>query len=384
MDEVPDPDYDEFFATIFRLGTPAVLARQSSPVLLIETSRGCWWGQKHHCTFCGLNGNGMTFRAKSPASAIAQMQRLSSRYHITNFEAVDNIIDYRYLEEVCIPLARERCDFRFFYEVKANLKREQLRTMAQAGIQAIQPGIESLNSHILTLMRKGISMLHNVRCIKWAHYYGMHVGWNILTGFPGETVEDYEQQATLLPLLRHLPPPTACGRIWLERFSPYFVEDAFPVSAVRPLESYRFVYPEERIDIAKVAYFFDYEMADTIPDERHDRLRREVEAWKKAWEKPVKPQLVYQRAPEWVQVFDRRGDDVVGHMFHGLAADVFEACGETDRTVPKLCAQLGERRGIEVDGDDVLSALAEFCRLGLFLHEDGRYFTLALPVNRNW
>ena len=35
-----------------------------------ESARGCWWGAKHHCTFCGLNGSTMRFRA-SPASGCA-------------------------------------------------------------------------------------------------------------------------------------------------------------------------------------------------------------------------------------------------------------------------------------------------------------------------
>ena len=25
--------------------------------ILFESARGCWWGEKQHCTFCGLNGS---------------------------------------------------------------------------------------------------------------------------------------------------------------------------------------------------------------------------------------------------------------------------------------------------------------------------------------
>ena len=31
-----------------------------------ETARGCWWGERQHCTFCGLNGATMAFRSKTP------------------------------------------------------------------------------------------------------------------------------------------------------------------------------------------------------------------------------------------------------------------------------------------------------------------------------
>src|SRR5262249_23626703 len=44
------------------------------PVSLpIEFSRGCWWGQKYHCTFCGLNGNGMVSRAKRTERCLQEL-----------------------------------------------------------------------------------------------------------------------------------------------------------------------------------------------------------------------------------------------------------------------------------------------------------------------
>jgi ribosomal peptide maturation radical SAM protein 1 len=383
MDSVPDPDYDEFFSTLFRLGTHNVLAENQAPLLLIETARGCWWGQKHHCTFCGLNANGMQFRAKSPANALGQLRRLAGRYKIVNFEAVDNILDYKYLEEVCGPLAGERLDYRLFYEVKANLKREQLRTLARSGIKSIQPGIESLNSHVLTLMRKGISMLHNVRCIKWAHYYGIRVMWNILTGFPGETEQDYEDQIRIIPLLRHLPAPQGSGRIWLERFSPYFTDPSFPVHNVRPLDAYRFIYPQE-LNVSEIAYFFDYEMRDTVPEERHAELHRLVSDWKTAWAGGRKPELVYQRAPDWIQILDSRSGELDAHSFGGLEAAVYESCGETDRTAAQVCAELGGRGMGGAEPELVGAALRRFADLGLALEENGRFLSLALPVNTHW
>ena len=44
----------------------STLSNLIEPALLAESSRGCWWGEKFHCTFCGLNGAGMKYRSKSP------------------------------------------------------------------------------------------------------------------------------------------------------------------------------------------------------------------------------------------------------------------------------------------------------------------------------
>jgi ribosomal peptide maturation radical SAM protein 1 len=383
LDGLPDPDYDEFFATLGRLGRERVLG-EALPLLLFESARGCWWGEKHHCTFCGLNALGMAYRSKSPERVHAELRRMSARYQIVNFEAVDNILDMRYLEELCSPLIDERYDYKLFYEVKANLKRAQLRTLARAGVGIIQPGIESLSTHVLKLMRKGTTMLQNVRVLKWSHYYGIKVAWNLLTGFPGETREDYEEQARLMPLLVHLPPPAGGGSIWMERFSPYFTDPSFPVEKMEPWGAYRFVYPEDTVDVRKIAYFFDYTMGDTVPDECLAGVKRAMQEWRDRWTAPRLPVLVYQRAPDWIQVIDRRDPDAPQvHAFHGLDAAVYELCSDTDHTASRVHAML-RSDGVNVDGVEVERALERFCELGLMVGENGCYLSLALPVNGNW
>ncbi len=384
LDALPDPDYDDFFAALTRLGRERVLGN-SMPLLLFESARGCWWGEKHHCTFCGLNALGMSYRSKSPQRIHAELRRLSARYQIANFEAVDNILDMRYLEELCRVLIESRYDYQIFYEVKANLRREQLRTLARAGVRIIQPGIESLSTHVLKLMRKGSTMLLNVRLLKWAHYYGITVAWNLLTGFPGETREDYEQQARLMPLLVHLPPPSGGGPIWLERFSPYFTDESFPVRDAAPSEAYRFAYPEGSVDVRRIAYFFSYTMGDTVPEKCLEGVYRSMQVWQDRWKESRRPVLVYQRTPDWIQVVDRRepGSPRV-HAFPGLEAAVYEACGDTYHTPARIATALDEEHGVSVDTETVEHALTRFCELGLMVQEDGQYLSLALPVNANW
>jgi ribosomal peptide maturation radical SAM protein 1 len=383
LDGLPDPDYDEFFGALMKLGRENVLG-DALPLLLFESARGCWWGEKHHCTFCGLNALGMAYRSKSPERVHAELRRQSARYQIVNFEAVDNIIDMRYLDELCKPLIDERYDYRLFYEVKSNLKRAQLRTLSQAGVGIIQPGIESLSTHILKLMRKGATMLQNVRVLKWGHYYGIKVAWNLLSGFPGETVEDYEEQERLIPKLWHLPPPVGGGPIWMERFSPYFTDSAFPVESLEPWSAYRFVYPQESVDLHKIAYFFDYTMGDVVPDEQLVGVRRAMNEWRDSWKQPSPPVLAYQRAPDWIQIVDRRRPDAPkAHAFQGVAAAVYDVCSDTDHSASRVLALLRED-GIDAGAEDVEEALATFCDLDLMIGEDGSYLSLALPVNGNW
>jgi radical SAM superfamily enzyme YgiQ (UPF0313 family) len=53
LDALPIPDFSDFFADRSQSSAAAMFV---DPTVLVETSRGCWWGDKSHCTFCGMNG----------------------------------------------------------------------------------------------------------------------------------------------------------------------------------------------------------------------------------------------------------------------------------------------------------------------------------------
>ncbi len=63
MNHTPAPEFDEYFYARREGGYETYTGAQEV-LLPIETARGCWWGVKNHCTFCGLNRAGMEFRAK--------------------------------------------------------------------------------------------------------------------------------------------------------------------------------------------------------------------------------------------------------------------------------------------------------------------------------
>jgi ribosomal peptide maturation radical SAM protein 1 len=255
MDTLPVPDYSEYFAA--RDASPA--GSNVSPVLLFEASRGCWWGAKSHCTFCGLNGHSMHYRRKSPPRLLAELEVLIRRWPCPTLEAVDNILDMGYFDSVLPVLEQMDLPGPVFFEVKANLKRHHVAALKRANILRIQPGIESLSDHVLTLMRKGTTALRNVQLLKWCREYGIAVDWNLLYGFPGERDEDYLQIMDLLPRISHLQAPGACGPIRLDRFSPYFEHaQDFGLHAVRALPVYRFLYPLSGLDLDKVAYYFEF------------------------------------------------------------------------------------------------------------------------------
>lgn len=143
MDSLPMPDFSDYFDQ----WSESSAALSVTPTVLMETSRGCWWGDKSHCTFCGLNGANMVFRSKSAARVLDEMCYLSDRWQTDRIEVVDNILDMKYFTDLLPAVAREGRSWEIFYEVKANLNRQQVALLRAAGVSRIQPGVESLSDH---------------------------------------------------------------------------------------------------------------------------------------------------------------------------------------------------------------------------------------------
>jgi ribosomal peptide maturation radical SAM protein 1 len=375
LDGSPVPDYEDYFDRAERLGLMSKGSRRRTWIPL-ETSRGCWWGAKHHCVFCGLNGTTMQFRAKSADRVLEELATLAHKSGSFRFAGVDNILDVRYLLELFPAIIETGADFEFFYEVKSNLSRSQLRLLANGGVTHIQPGLESLSTPVLAHMRKGVTAAQNVNLLRWARYYGIDVGWNILWGIPGETVQDYACQSALVPQLTHLQPPDTDGRIWLERFSPMFTDlpdDRFRFKA--PERSYSYVYPAG-LDLSKAAYFFDYELKDALPDDAYEDLHQAIEQWRKAWEE-TQPELTYWFAPGLLQIYDGRWPDQKRTFtFRGKAAEVYLACSER----PRSAAAVHDELALDVAVEEVRDLFAEFERFGVMMLDGEHALALALPA----
>lgn len=378
LDELPVPNYDDYFQRAQALGLIDSTSRRSISIPF-ESARGCWWGQKHHCTFCGLNAESMAFRAKSAARLLDELSQLALRYRSFRFEAVDNILPMSYLEELLPQIIRNNYQYCLFYETKANLRRDQIRLLSEAGVQCIQPGIESFSSHVLALMRKGVRAAQNVNLLRWASFYNISVIWNILWGFPGEAAEDYEAQERLLPHLAHLQPPLSASRIWMERFSPMFSDrEHFPARQIAPEASYFYVYPAY-MKHERLAYFFDYQLSDALSDRVYAPIISHVRAWQSAWERHGRPSLTFRHSPELLQIEDRRvcGEETT-YTLTGPLASIYAA--SSDR--PQRAGALKETLDIDWPLDKIEKTLDELCKGGLMMRDGEEFLSLALPSRR--
>ena len=259
MDALPLPDFSDYFSRAAEVS----FSERILPDIAFESSRGCWWGAKHHCTFCGLNGDGMGFRAKSAEHVIEEIRQLSETWNVQRFIATDTIIHMPHIAGLFGRYADELADFRFFYEIKSNASETQLRTLAEGGVTYVQPGIESLDDDILKLMRKGVTALQNIALLRNCNEIGTRVYWNMLCGFPGEDSATYDAMAEVIGLIQHLEPPHGPSKIRIDRFSPFHeTPQALGFDNVRPAAAYHVIYGLPQADLRHLAYFFEGDRTD--------------------------------------------------------------------------------------------------------------------------
>jgi ribosomal peptide maturation radical SAM protein 1 len=334
MNGLPVPDFDDWIEERKRFG----MYDLDKMCLPLESSRGCWWGAKSHCTFCGLNANGMAYRQKDASRFQDELLGIVSRYGARFFFMADNILSTQYFKTF-VPWAKAHdIKLDFFYEIKANMNRQQLADLADAGISMVQPGIEHFSSSVLSLMRKGVSGIQNVAFLKYAAEHGIVTIYGILAGFPGEDPNEYARLVHELPKLVHFTPPSALIDIEFHRFSPYHNDPASFGIRLRPHEKYSFIYPLPESELARLAYQFEVEGRRAQDLSYLTKISRVVTTWQHQFNHD-ECVLTWQQDERGILIRDRRpGFAARDYRLSGHAVPAFLAL-EQPRTLKAAIEQ---------------------------------------------
>ena len=293
LDALPPPKYTEFYEQMESQLPTSRFPDRPELWLPYETSRGCWWGQVHHCTFCGINGQSMAFRKKTAGRVIEDLKGQLSEHPVKNICMVDNIMPMEYFNELMPRLGDAFDGLNIFYEQKANLKLRQVQALARGGVGVIQPGIEALSSEFLRHMKKGVTTTQNIALLRYCRSVGISVNWNLLYAFPGDQIEWFETTHGLFPYIVHLMPPSGVYHLSIDRFSPYFNSPAdFGIRRIEPMAAYSDVFPLHA-DIERIAYHFvgDYDSGSRSRRDVVDKITEGVGIWRKRWTEGVAPKL---------------------------------------------------------------------------------------------
>ena len=366
------PDYDGFFE---RFASSRV-SRWAEPKLVVEGARGCWWGRRHHCTFCGLNGSVLDFRSKDPSAFREEILDLVGRHQVLDLFVVDNILDMRYTKSLIPELAGAGYDLRLQYEIKSNMDGARLRALAGAGVLSVQPGIENLSSRVLKIMNKGVTGCQNVRMLRDSCEAGLTVSWNYLCGFPGEGPEDYLPVVEQMPALHHLPPPDGAARIVIERFSPLFDEPERGFPRLSPDPQYALVHDLPERELMDLAYLFSAPPRGIGPEILH-RLRAATGRWSA---EHAGSRLSHQDLGESIVLVNERAgfEWSVRHLTDPLSVAAFRLLARP-RTPENLARELREAGHLPSPGtgEAVAGLLADWRAAGIVFTQGGSYVHLA-------
>ena len=384
LDELPAPDFDDYFAQLQRLGP----AKQFHPVLPLEASRGCWWIRKptpdrpaQGCAFCNLNRHWTGYRAKSPRKVAEEITALSTRHKVLGFSFMDNLLPRKGAAELFAALAESGRDYRLFGEIRADTPPTLLAAMRRAGMREVQVGVEALSSALLTRMNKGTSALDNIEVMRHCEVLGIHHGGNLLLRFPGSTAEDIEETLTNMEFAAPYLPLNPVS-FWLGLESPVFRDPrGHGIRLTGNDPRWSVLFPPQ---IARTLRFM---MQGYVGGKREQRrLWRPVEHRARQWAREYAhsmrglnpaPILGYQDGADFLIITHRRPDKT--HDAHRLP--------QASRRIYLFCRKSRTRNQIQsllphLAADKLDGFLRMMVDKRLMFSECERFLSLAVPMDR--
>ena len=368
LNQIAVPDYGDYFDALERTG----LRKYVNPLLLIEGSRGCWWGCKNRCRFCGLHASedAIGYRKKELSRLVDEMDELSKRYGVKDFMFTDCILDMEHVKD--FPQYLQGKGYSIFAEVKSNLTREQLEGLYQAGFQTLQPGIESLQDDLLKLMNKGNRAIKHMELLKNARTSGIVLAWSIIQKFPTEKSEWYQEMMDWMPLLAHLGPPNL-NVLQYQRNSVFTAEHETYGVSVKPCEFYSYITFDNQAFIREFAEYFEVENPEEMPYEPD--LQKQVFLWQKEFAEHH--MLSYFMQGDFCGILDTRECAVSRKMvLDGLEKEI---CVLADQviTVEYLYDILKNR----FEKEEIVQALEKLKKKKLLIQIGNEILFLAIPRN---
>lgn len=194
LDDTPIPNFNDFPWT-----------RYPKRIVPVLTGRGCQWDK---CTFCSdvISASGRTFRARSLANVLAELQIQAERYDTKDFLFLD--LKLNSFPEMFRGLA---CEIQQHVQnaewigtvhvdqrMDNGLSRRDLFDASEGGMRRISFGLESGSQKLLDKMQKGCSVERNAVFLRDAYDAGLSVRCTMFKGYPGETAADMEATAAFL------------------------------------------------------------------------------------------------------------------------------------------------------------------------------------------
>jgi len=194
LDAIPFPDYSDF-----------PWDRYPNRIVPLITGRGCGWGA---CTFCSdvTSTIGRTFRSRSAANVLAEIETQSRRYGAKFFAFTDlklnsNLDVWHGLLDgfqQTAPGAQWIAAVHIGARQPNGLSTDELRRARAAGMVRLTTGLESGSQRVLDRMAKGTTLDASTCVLRDAKAADISVRTTMIVGYPGEEPADVLASAIYL------------------------------------------------------------------------------------------------------------------------------------------------------------------------------------------
>ncbi|WP_264059140.1 RiPP maturation radical SAM C-methyltransferase [Mycolicibacterium psychrotolerans] len=349
-----------------------------------EISRGCYWVARSKCTFCGI-ADDFKMKAKTPHVAVPEIVGLAERLDADYLVCADTALPKNHIR-VTVPQLAESLKMRrrsFFFEVRVDIPKEELRAFSQLGNVVLQPGIESLSTPLLTHMRKGTSAIQNIQFLRWCRIFGILPYYNILHGFPGEDPTWYVGMKSLMRHVFHLSAPRTATQVMLLRNSPLLREGGQHLGVVKPWDEYRIMYPAvDAESLDDLAYYFNGDFSDI--DGEGIKPRADLISTVREWQRADRSGTAFLMRDKVdggsCAVYDGRMDSAVELTLDSVDAAILDA-GDEATDLDGVCEKLERGPERATLSSHVLQRLFDMAGKGLVLEERGKFLDLTIPIN---
>ncbi|MFH1092577.1 MAG: radical SAM protein, partial [Candidatus Omnitrophota bacterium] len=161
-------------------------------------SRGCI----NRCSYCIDWYMCSNFRVRKPENIIAEIKHHTECYGTTHIEFNDLLCNgnLAHLEKFCDLLINTEIDIRWisYAAIRKNMSDSLIQKIKRSGCNSLCYGIESGSDAVLKRMNKHYNNADAAKLIKRTYDAGIEVRMNIIVGFPGESVNDFEQTLEFL------------------------------------------------------------------------------------------------------------------------------------------------------------------------------------------
>jgi len=196
--ERPVANINDLPAPAYHLADPGIYAAASGVrQLAYTTSVGC----PYQCNYCtDMVFYKRRFNAYRVERVVSELADLVPRYQIEHVPLFDSnfLVDRKRAVAIAKGIVESGVKFRWDFQTSTDflsrMTDDEVRLLAESGVQHIGFGTESASQEVLAMMNKRFQHVDQmVETARKTNLAGIHVVFNIILGYPGET-EAHRQQ----------------------------------------------------------------------------------------------------------------------------------------------------------------------------------------------